>query len=285
MTALRWILLVVGALFVGLLALRELRRGRQSGRGSALPASPQPIPPAPEESYFGAEPQSAGDPDPEPVAARMDTDHLLPVIDWSNIGNGREEPTFEPAVTRPEATAPASAGASSEGDSGEYLPPPVDIRVERPANEPPSIDHWPPESERRICSVRLVPANHDRFPGRALRQSLQSSGFRHGALGIYHLAGAGGQAVVSAANLARPGQLDPAMIDYQRFTGVNLFTVVSSVQPNEPALQKLFAVADELASRLGATMQDDHGAPLDLAGMAALQQRYSTQAPRAAAGG
>jgi len=285
MTALRWILLVVGALFVGLLALRELRRGRQSGRGSALPVAPQSYPSAAEESYVAAEPQSADDPDPEPVTARMDTDRPLPVIDWSNIGGGREEPTFESAVTASETAATGSAAASAEGGPGEHLPPPAEIRVARPANEPPSIDHWPPEAERRICSVRLVPANQDRFAGRVLRQSLQSSGFRHGALGIYHLAGAGGQAVVSAANLARPGQLDPAMIDYQRFTGVNLFTVVSSAEPDEPALQKLFAVADELAGRLGATMQDDHGAPLDLEGIAALQQRYSTQAPRAAAGG
>lgn len=286
MTALRWILLVVGALFVGLLALRELRRVRQSVRGSALPVAPPPPIPAPaEEPRFGAEPQASGEPDLEPAVARVDNDRSLPVIDWSNIGSGREEPTFEPAVTPSQTVATASAVASTSSDPGEHPRPAAQIPVERPANEPPSIDHWPPESQRRICSVRLVPAKRDRFAGRALRQSLQSSGFRHGALGIYHLAGAGGEAVVSAANLARPGQLDPAMIDYQRFTGVNLFTVMSSVEPNEPALRKLFAVADELATRLGATMQDDHGVPLDLDGMAALQQRYSTQAPRAAAGG
>lgn len=268
MTALRWILLAVGALFVGLLAWRELRRGRQAGRGSALPVPLAPPAPATtEESYLADEPPAA-EPAMEPATARRDDDRPLPVIDWSNIGSGRDDPALEPVV------APVAA------------PAPAEIRLEqRPASEPPSIDHWPPESERRICSVRLVPANQDRFAGRALRQSLQSSGFRHGALGIYHLAGADGQAVVSAANLARPGQLDPAMIDYQRFTGVNLFTVVSSVQPNEPALLKLFAVADELAGRLGATLQDDHGAPLDLDGMVALQQRYSAQVPRAAAGG
>ena len=281
MTALRWILLALGALFIGVLAIRELRRGRQAGRGSTLPA-PQASSgqAALEESY-----RSDEQPDEEPAAestlesaeARRDNNRPLPVIDWSNISAGRDEPAFEPAV--------APVPTRVEAVPAEDLPPPVEIRVDRTTTEPPSIDHWPPESERRICSVRLVPANQDRFAGRALRQSLQSSGFRHGALGIYHLAGADGQAVVSAANLARPGQLDPAMIDYQRFAGVNLFTVVSSVQPNEPALQKLFAVADELAGRLGATMQDDHGAPLDLDGMAALQQRYSAQVPRAAAGG
>jgi FtsZ-interacting cell division protein ZipA len=277
MTALRWILLAVGALFIGVLALRELRRGRQSGRGSTLPVPMAPPGPAAiDESYLADEPPPE-EPARAPADARRDDDRPLPVIDWSNISGGRDEPSLEPAVT--------PAETRGEVAIEEDLPAPVEIRAERSASEPPSIDHWPPESERRICSLRLVPANQDRFAGRMLRQSLQSSGFRHGALGIYHLAGADGQAVVSAANLARPGQLDPAMIDYQRFTGVNLFTVVSSVQPNEPALHKLFAVADELAGRLGATMQDDHGAPLDLDGMVALQQRYSAQVPRAAAGG
>jgi FtsZ-interacting cell division protein ZipA len=278
MTALRWILLVVGALFVGLLAWRELRRDRQSSRGSALPmAMSPPGPAAIEDSCPAVESPAASESATDSTSARMDADRPLPVIDWSNISAGRDDPALEPAITAPQAETPVA-----EAPAAAAL---VAIRVERPATALPSIDHWPPESERRICSVRLVPINQDRLAGRALRQSLQSSGFRHGALGIYHLAGADGQAVVSAANLARPGQLDPAMIDYQRFSGVHLFTVVSSVRPNEPALQKLFAVADELAGRLGATLQDDHGAPLDLDGMAALQQRYSAQSPRVAAGG
>ncbi len=280
MTALRWILLVVGALFVGLLAWRELRRDRQSSRGSTLPmAMSPPSPAAIEDSCPAVESPPASGPATDSTSARMGADRPLPVIDWSNISAGRDDPALEPAITAPQAETLVAAAPAAPA------PAPVAIRVERPATALPSIDHWPPESERRICSVRLVPINQDRLAGRALRQSLQSSGFRHGALGIYHLAGADGQAVVSAANLARPGQLDPAMIDYQRFTGVHLFTVVSSVRPNEPALQKLFAVADELAGRLGATLQDDHGAPLDLDGMAALQQRYSAQSPRVAAGG
>jgi len=280
MTALRWILLVVGALFVGLLAWRELRRDRQSSRGPTLPMAMSPPSPATSEDSFPAvESPPASESATDSTSARMDAGRPLPVIDWSNIRAGRDDPALEPAITAPLAESPVAESPAAPA------PAPVAIRVERPATAPPSIDHWPPESERRICSVRLVPINQDRLAGRALRQSLQSSGFRHGALGIYHLAGADGQAVVSAANLARPGQLDPAMIDYQRFTGVHLFTVVSSVRPNEPALQKLFAVADELAGRLGATLQDDHGTPLDLDGMAALQQRYSAQSPRVAARG
>jgi cell division protein ZipA len=117
-----------------------------------------------------------------------------------------------------------------------------------------------------------------------LRQGLLSVGFQHGDLGIYHIGGSEGHAMISVANLARPGQLDPSMMDFQRFAGLHLFTVMPGRLPAKEALQQLFSVAQELAGRVDGSVRDDTGGPLDAARMAALVQQFADEQPASSAG-
>jgi len=191
-----------------------------------------------------------------PSPRNADAERPLPVVEWPP-GRG-ESP---------------SAGIPPEDDA------PVDVESR------PLLD-WPPEGVRRICNLRLMPVGDARLGGRALRQSLLACGFVHGEFGIFHLAGIGNHVIVSAANLARPGMLDPDNMDYQRFSGINLFTVLPAAITDHEALDQLFAVSERLAERLDAELQDGEGRVLDSAGLSALRQRMlDVGSPNAAAGG
>jgi cell division protein ZipA len=129
---------------------------------------------------------------------------------------------------------------------------------------------WPPEEQRHILSVRLVGLNPERLSGRPLRQALAACGFVHGRFGIFHQPGADGRALISAANLSKPGIFDPNSMDFQRFRGLGLFTVLPGPLPPSAALDHLLDTASDLASRLQARLQDEHGQPLDEARLEAL---------------
>jgi FtsZ-interacting cell division protein ZipA len=130
-----------------------------------------------------------------------------------------------------------------------------------PAGEP--IVDWPPEAQRHILAVRVVGLNPDRMSGRPLRQALSACGFVHGRFGIFHQPGADGRALISAANLSKPGVFDPASMDFHRFRGLGLFAVLPGPLPPAAALDHLLDTAGDLAQRLHARLQDEHGMPLD----------------------
>ncbi len=125
------------------------------------------------------------------------------------------------------------------------------------------IVEWPPETQRHILAIRVVGVNPDRMAGRPLRQALSACGFVHGRFGIFHQPGADGRALVSAANLSKPGVFDPATMDFQRFRGLGLFAVLPGPLPPAAALDHLLDTAGDLAQRLHARLQDDHGMPFD----------------------
>ncbi len=126
---------------------------------------------------------------------------------------------------------------------------------------PELIVDWPAEESRRIVTLRILPARQDRLAGRALRQGLVACGFRHGQFGIFHLAGDDGRVLISAASLVRPGMLDPATMDFQRFAGINVFAVFPGPVGTEEALERLGQVAVEVAARVGGRVQDENSAP------------------------
>lgn len=147
----------------------------------------------------------------------------------------------------------------------------------------PIVD-WPPEEQRHILAVRVVGLNPDRMSGRPLRQALSACGFVHGRFGIFHQPGADGRALISAANLNKPGVFDPASMDFQRFRGLGLFAVLPGPLPPAAALDHLLDTAGDLAQRLHARLQDEHGMPLDeerLEGMARIVQSMSQSGLRA----
>jgi len=234
---LRPILLLAGALFIAALFWWERRRGRQA------------VPP-PAARAARAEPSF----DPLPAAAPVgerEPRRALPVIDW---------PVESASAAALVAPPPAAAEVHAT------IAPPI-------AEPPPLIVEWPEESARRIVTLRLVPTGTDRLAGRVLRQALGACGFRHGEFGIFHLADESGRVFLSAASLVLPGTLDPAVMDFQRYAGLNLFAVLPGPLPPEVALERLGQVALELAARVPGRVNDDQGAALESANAAAWRQR------------
>jgi cell division protein ZipA len=165
---------------------------------------------------------------------------------------------FEPVHVQ---TPHGDATAPTLHPAGDYEPAPD---CAEPAAEPvdPIVD-WPPEEQRHILAVRVVGLSADRMSGRPLRQALSACGFVHGRFGIFHQPGADGRALISAANLNKPGVFDPANMDFERFRGLGLFAVLPGPLPPAAALDHLLDTAGDLAQRLHARLQDEHGMPLD----------------------
>lgn len=120
---------------------------------------------------------------------------------------------------------------------------------------------WPPETERRIISLRVVPRS-DRFSGRSVRQSLAGEGMRFGPMDIFHAAVDDGRVVFSAASLTKPGVFNLDEMDGAHFAGLNLFAVLPGPLPADSALDRLVDTARSLASRLNGDLLDQRGEPL-----------------------
>ncbi|MFO7275707.1 MAG: cell division protein ZipA C-terminal FtsZ-binding domain-containing protein [Pseudomonadota bacterium] len=285
MSELRWILLVLGVLFIAALAWWELRRPRQ-GRSEE-------------------EGRAAGR---EPVFPPADAEH----------GSVRRlrEPTLTLPEIRPRDTLREPAIVESidddsriglridgdrieeeTGDEAEAVEPPVEPIVPAPeaphVRRPPPLDaapepvepivEWPEESLRKILALRLVAPAPERFPGRTLRQALAAEGFVLGKFSIFHKPGPDARAVVSAASLTRPGTFDLATMDLQRFGGLSLFAVLPGPLPASETFDELLATARNLNTRLRGTLQDEHGQPLTPARVAAIRESLREETTDAAA--
>jgi FtsZ-interacting cell division protein ZipA len=244
MAWLRPILLLAGALFIMLLVWWEGRRSRQARAGDLAPAPGAERGPLPETDAIAA-------PEPGMASQRREQEREVrrspPVINWSDL------------------VPPAQ-------QSAEDFPATL-TSIEPQAPELPLIVDWPEESGRRIVTLRILPDRQDRLAGRALRQGLTASGFRHGPFGIFHLPQPDGRVVLSVASLVRPGMFDPATMDFQKFAGINLFAVLPGPISHDQALQRLAQVTVELAARVNGVVQDENGAPLDASAMAAWRAR------------
>ena len=122
---------------------------------------------------------------------------------------------------------------------------------------------WPPERADRVLTLRLVSTRGALLSGREVRLALEQAGLMPGPQRIYHLPDANGAVLVSAANMLRPGDLDPLKIDEEQLRGLSLFSVLPGPLPPVRMLEELVAVARAVSWRLGATVQDEHGAELD----------------------
>lgn len=252
---LRWILILLGVLFLAGLAWWELRRSHQA-RGTDLTRAVH------EQDGRGAEEHSDDEPEQGPPAHREPTltlpplgvrdklPHLttLEVVDESleafEVEQDEEVDLLanetEPLVAPTEAT--------------EALEPTIGA-----APEP--IVEWPGDEVRRILSLRLV-AGEERFRGHAVRQALAAEGFVFGKFAIFHRAGPGGRAVLSAADLTRPGTFDWETIDRQRFGGLSLFAVLPGPLPASEAFDALVTAGGHLHERLQGDLQVETGETL-----------------------
>jgi cell division protein ZipA len=305
-TELRWTLLVVGAVFVAVLAWWERRRrprqaggalerraARDSGGESAsAPAhdSPLTLPQMRAGEPLGAR-ESLGA--REPLAT-----YELPVVELPS--EAEPEPVLEPpaaaadvddstdvTLERTEEAAATESGSDppvGESDAAAAGPPsapagvPLEVLPELPPAPSPRVD-WPPGEGRRILALRLVAPVAERFAGRSLRQALAAEGFVLGRFAIFHKPDEQQRAILSAANLTRPGTFDMQTMDSQRYGGLSLFAVLPGPKSPPQAFDELVFTARNLNQRLNGVLQDEAGSPLTPARVAQLREQLHAGAP------
>jgi len=242
MPELRWALGGLGLLFLAGLALWEWRRSGRRHAGRALTESGGVVE-SPERGRR-IEPSIDGITGHAASGAHESLEvPLIHPVEPVRVGVAVESAVDIPAAARFETPAAPPAAPP---------PKPAAMQVQ-----------WPPQRTERVLSLRIVSARGEPLSGRQLRAALEAAGLVHGPQMIYHRTGADGSVLVSAANLVRPGHLDPAVMDAQEFRGLSLFSVLPGPLPPVRMLEELVALARALAHRLSAVVQDEHGADLD----------------------
>lgn len=272
MDELRWTLLGLGLLFVGGLAVWELRKPRHGGRDDDVDAPPRPAPAGRRvEPRFGAD-DAVSHTAPLPAMRAVDAGGDPPVIVLDGLTSSDADEAFaiaaDVAIDSPGAAAPRDTPDVATGE-----PAPFDVPTEAAVHVPPRPaalrragppePNWPPEDRRRIVSLRVVPRPPARFNGRSLRAAFAACGLEFGAFDIFHLADDAGEVVASAANLMRPGTFAPATMDATHFHGVHLFCVLPGPLPAGRAVDELVALSRDLAQRVSGIVLDHVGQPLD----------------------
>jgi cell division protein ZipA len=264
MPELRWALVILGVVFLAVLAWWELRRPRQAQRDPLIePALPSHSPPAPATEERREPALNL------PEIRASDSAQEVPVVEFTDdsmIGL-RIDGTHEEAQSRTieEEAAPIvptePAWAVAEPEPEPELEPVAEAETATPETLADPIVEWPDESARRVVAIRIV-AHMDRFPGHAVRQALAAEGFVLGKFSIFHRAGPDGRAVMSVAGLNKPGTFDRESIDLQRFGGLNLFAVLPGPLAPSKAFDELLGAARNLNDRLQGALQDERGEPL-----------------------
>ncbi len=294
MTELRIILLVAGVLFIAGIAGFEWWRARRS--------RPAPAP-MPEDAPVASPVTSSRTPLPEINVVRephVAVTESLPVIELEStsasgtrralgISISDEVAVDSPAEHRSDDDSGESSGSTPPARtepwiSGDVELSPVRVVEEVPVHGPNLVLSWPKEGERRIVTLRVIPKKEPRFAGRALRQAFAGAGFWHGPLDIYHLPQEDGRVLVSAAALAQPGTFDPSIMDSQRFSGLNLFSVLPGVLSEREIFDELVNAARSLAERLEGAITDQHGEELTAQRISRLRQSLDSPPQARAAG-
>jgi FtsZ-interacting cell division protein ZipA len=199
--------------------------------------------------------------------------------DSSEAGRATSEPDFTGAsriMSGPDSTQQGLAEpGSDEPHSAQPVAPLFTAADVTPIKEP--IVDWPPDDRRKVVALRLVAPPPERLPGRALRLALASEGFVLGKFQIFHKPDSSGRAVLSAANLSKPGTFDIGTMDSQRFGGLSLFAVLPGPKPPLKAFEDLLSTARNLNERLNGALQDERGGPLTPTRIAALRESVSTE--------
>jgi len=306
MPELRWTLLIIGVLFIAILAWWERRRPHQASRQAPhIGADPRPV--VNNDPTWGPDIESAN-PRSSPHALREPTLILpeirtevrgreptspreLPVVeipDSSPLGLREESKRIDEAIAAEEAEEAAEA-MDEEAEEEEAVPVIESVSVaeaEKPPELPPPpiaaavrpIVDWPPEEQRKLMSLRLVARPPERFRGNLVRQALAAEGFVLGDLDIFHKPDSQNRSVLSAASLTKPGTFDFETMDTQRYVGLNLFVVLPGPRPAQKAFEDLLLTARTLNERLEGALQDDRGGPLTPTRIQALRDALGAEA-------
>ncbi len=284
MSELRWTLLLLGVLFIIVLAWWERRRPRQAS-GALERAGPRDTvesatrtvrePPLTLPEIHAREPlggrappvvELTAEPRAVPVLAPAAADAARPGSEASEQANdaGADQ---DPAAPADDIRADAETAAEPAAP-----PPPRESLPELPAGPEPLVS-WPSETERRILALRLVAPLPERFAGRSLRQALAAEGFVLGPFAIFHKPDDERRAVLSAASLTRPGTFDMQTMDSQHYGGLSLFAVLPGPKSPPQAFEELVFAARNLNERLQGVLQDERGSPLTPARIAQLREQ------------
>lgn len=282
MPELRQALIGLGLLFLGVLALWEWRRSRRAPPPTRMPESsladitlnterPRRIEPDLGEVVSVFAPRS-GDELEVPSISATQMPEALPVsadaaVDVPAAARGATGEVIAP----PAALEPFPPSAAGESTPGEPSRPEAGAEAAQQGAIPSGAARaasrapirWPPSETERVLAVRIVKTDGSALPGRAVRIALESAGLVAGPQVIYHRADADGAVIVSAANLVRPGTLDPQTMDAADYRGLSMFSVLPGPLPSARMLGELVATARSIATRLGAVVQDEKGADLD----------------------
>jgi cell division protein ZipA len=300
MTELRWALLILGVLFIVVLAFRERRRLRQaSGAFERVPLheggaeSPPRLvrdPPLTLPEVRVREPVAVAE---LPVIETRD-EEALPVLEPAarDLEDDLGSPQSRQALTPEESPLEAEPRAAGDEDTFDDLPTiimsaaPADAAATAAPVAPsmrealpelptatPLLVEWPAEHERRILALRLVAPHRERFAGRSLRQALAAEGFLLGQFAIFHKPDDERRAVLSAASLTRPGTFDMETMDSQHYGGLSLFAVLPGPKPVRQAFDELVFAARNLNERLHGVLQDEQGTPLTPARIEQLREQ------------
>ncbi|HMA11448.1 MAG TPA: cell division protein ZipA C-terminal FtsZ-binding domain-containing protein [Steroidobacteraceae bacterium] len=249
MSELRVALIVLGAVFLAVLLLWERRRASRQARPAPPPelsaTSPAPVPPRTRRMEPSIEDFSPGEAE---LPGSLDVPTIHPV-----------EPVRVEVMREVAVDVPAAAAAARiDAPAARAEPAPGDMAF--PATP---VIRWPPPRTERVLTVRLVRADGQALAGRALRLALEAAGMVHGPQRIYHRVDVEGVVRASAANLVRPGSLDPSQMDAQEFRGLSLFAILPGPVPAMQMLDDLLQLARTVAGRVGAVVQDEQGALLE----------------------
>lgn len=286
MPELRLTLLIAGLIFLIGLTIWELRRPHQA-RGSELPR-PHPAPPEPAADMSA---QWDAPPLELPRMSARAPELELPVIevapeDFADLeaqadGTSREETADPPAAQEGMEGLLDELGSHPDSD-----PPISDFAEEAvapPEPEPPAaaksvVVEWPAAEQSQVLAVRLM-SSGEKFSGRAVRLALAAEGFELGKFSIFHKPAADGRALLSIASLNKPGTFDRQSIDLQRYSGLNLFTVLPGPVPGPDAVDEMLMCAQVLSQRLRGTLQDERGEPLSPARTAVMRNVAAAAPP------
>jgi cell division protein ZipA len=298
MPELRWTLLIIGVLFVVILAWWERRRPHQASR-QAPHISEEPRPVAAED--WGTSASVAREPSLTLPEIRTDARPSAPSAPWT-VDRERTSPKELPIVEIPDDDSligmrvddgpevddeeideigedELADVAEGVGEMVAVEPPAAVAELPPPPTEiSKPIVEWPPEDQRTIVSLRLVARPPDRFRGNLLRQALAAEGFVLGDFDIFHKPDAHNRAVLSASNLSKPGTFDIETMDTQRFVGLSLIAVLPGPKSPQKAFEDLLTAARMLNERLEGALQDDKGGPLTPMRIQALRDSLGAEA-------
>jgi cell division protein ZipA len=258
MPELRWALFGLGALFIAGLALWEWRRSRRR----LAQAANEPVMPT-------VVAQPGADEWPRRIEPRLDSLFQAHGADAApahpQLGDVPVIHPHEPIEVPVSREAAVDLPAAALAPGAPPAPPPAASASAAPQarRAKPPVIQWPPQRADRVISLRLVMAQGSLLPGREVRLALEQSGLVPGPQTIYHRIDAQGGVLASAASMLRPGDLDPRLLDEQQLRGLSLFSVLPGPLPPVRMLEELVAMARAVAWRLGAVVQDEHGAELD----------------------